>query len=325
MNNLQKLKHFVTNVKEIKKTILIVLDEWSIVSVEGNDSTNYLQGQFTKNIKKLHELNYFFCAHCNHAGKVLSNMIVFTNYNGYIYIQRKSICNVEIFELKKYAIFSQVTIYNNNNYVLLGVLGGYINNFLKNCFEKIPNKSHPIVRFSNETYILLINDPFKRFLIIMPIKKLQKFFHKFQGQFLLSTNEQWKIFDIQIGLPILDEQNIAKFIPLEINLENFNSIDYTKGCYQGQEIITRTKFRKNILRNIYWLIGTAQKLPCAGTLIESNTSIGWSVKGKVLSAIWINQKKIWIQSVLKSHLLKTDIFRIYNDINSQFFIYKIFI
>jgi len=43
----------------------------------------------------------------------------------------------------------------------------------------------------------------------------------------------------------------GKYFPFDVGYNNFNAISYTKGCYIGQEVITRTHFRGVSRKKIY--------------------------------------------------------------------------
>lgn len=48
---------------------------------------------------------------------------------------------------------------------------------------------------------------------------------------------------IQLGAPGEEDLIPQKSFPFEVNLDVFNAISFNKGCYLGQELTTRTKFR----------------------------------------------------------------------------------
>ena len=66
---------------------------------------------------------------------------------------------------------------------------------------------------------------------------------------LIQSNEEeslasYEIFRLLNGL--LESNEMEGEIPLEINLDLLNYISFTKGCYIGQELTARTKYRVNI-------------------------------------------------------------------------------
>ena len=48
----------------------------------------------------------------------------------------------------------------------------------------------------------------------------------------------------------------GKSIPVEYGAEELHSIDYNKGCYVGQEVISRTKYQGVIRKKIYKIVAT---------------------------------------------------------------------
>lgn len=60
-----------------------------------------------------------------------------------------------------------------------------------------------------------------------------------------------------------------KFIPLSMNLEKLKGIDFKKGCYCGQEVIAKMKFRSINKYSLYWLVSVSNlNIPEIGSVIE---------------------------------------------------------
>ena len=54
--------------------------------------------------------------------------------------------------------------------------------------------------------------------------------------------------DIRRGEPLLDSSLADQFLPQELNLDVLAGVSFNKGCYAGQEIIARVKFRGSVKR-----------------------------------------------------------------------------
>jgi len=72
----------------------------------------------------------------------------------------------------------------------------------------------------------------------------------------------WARFDVQSGLPWVDADTSEKFLPQELNLERWQGLSYTKGCYPGQEIVARLRYRGTVKRGLFRL-RAAGSLPAA--------------------------------------------------------------
>lgn len=102
---------------------LISLDDWALVTLTGADRVKYLQGQVTADIDALPADQHVLCAHCDAKGKMWSNLRLFYRGEGLAFIERRSLLDNQLSELKKYAVFSKVTIAAQPDAVLLGVAG----------------------------------------------------------------------------------------------------------------------------------------------------------------------------------------------------------
>lgn len=102
---------------------LISLEDWALVTLNGPDTVKYLQGQVTADIDALAADQHVLCAHCDAKGKMWSNLRLFHRGEGFAYLERRSVLDSQLAEIKKYAVFSKVTIAADNDAVLLGVAG----------------------------------------------------------------------------------------------------------------------------------------------------------------------------------------------------------
>ena len=65
-----------------------------------------------------------------------------------------------------------------------------------------------------------------------------------------------------------------KSILLEMGFEELNGVDFQKGCYMGQELTARTKYRALIRKRLLTVTG-ASDLPAPGTaLVKGGKTVG---------------------------------------------------
>ena len=55
---------------------------------------------------------------------------------------------------------------------------------------------------------------------------------------------------IRQGIPLLHPETSGRFLPQELNLDHLDALSYTKGCYPGQEIIARLRYRGQVKRRL---------------------------------------------------------------------------
>ena len=55
---------------------------------------------------------------------------------------------------------------------------------------------------------------------------------------------------IRQGIPWIFPATSGRFLPQELNLDRLDALSYTKGCYPGQEIIARLRYRGQVKRGL---------------------------------------------------------------------------
>ncbi|MSE17848.1 tRNA-modifying protein YgfZ, partial [Pantoea agglomerans] len=130
---------------------LMSLDSWALVSITGADSTSYLQGQLTLDVAALDADHHSLAAHCDAKGKMWSTMRLFHRGEGYAYLIRRELRNTQLPELKKYAVFSKVSMVADDESVLLGVAGFQARAALANLFDSLPDSEKPVVQQGETT------------------------------------------------------------------------------------------------------------------------------------------------------------------------------
>ncbi len=85
-----------------------------------------------------------------------------------------------------------------------------------------------------------------------------------------------EVFRIERGLPRWGRELTEEIIPTEANLEE-SAIDYGKGCYIGQEVISRIKMSGQTNKRLVGLVSLGDVLLPAGSRLTSadGKDIGW--------------------------------------------------
>ncbi len=304
---------------------LISLEDWIPIVVSGEDSIKYLQNQFTCNLFHIKNSQYSFSAHCNELGQTISNICLFYYQNNLIYLIRRSVHQLQLQELKKYAVFSKINIFIKPNLILLGLAGINARFFLKTIFGNLPNKISPVMHY-DKISLIYFSLPKERYILVTNYKMYKYLLQKLPSEIKFNNSLQWLALDIESGYPLIDKINSMKFIPQAINLKNLGGIDFKKGCYLGQEIICRTEYKKINNLNLFWLEGQEGQNnfnlnPGECLTICNNYNIFKT--GTVLASCKLINNKIWIQAILNKKLLLNNIIKINSNSKNSLIIKKI--
>lgn len=294
---------------------LMTLDDWSLATIKGADSEKYLQGQVTADVAKLTDDQHLLAAHCDAKGKMWSNLRLFRTAEGFSWILRRSVAESQLKELKKYAVFSKVTIEADNEHVLLGVAGFQARAALANLFSTLPDADKQLVH-EDETTLLWFAHPAERFLLVTDVATAEKVTEALRGEAQLNNSQQWLALNIEAGLPVIDTVNSAQFIPQATNIQALGGISFKKGCYTGQEMVARAKFRGANKRALWYLAGKASRVPEAGEDLELKMGENWRRTGTVLAAAQLDDGKLLVQVVMNNDMEPDSVFRVRDDANT---------
>ncbi|MCT4711435.1 tRNA-modifying protein YgfZ [Enterobacteriaceae bacterium H11S18] len=295
---------------------LMTLNDWALVNVTGADAQNYLQGQVTADVAQMESNQHLLCAHCDAKGKMWSNLRLFHRGEGFAFIERRSLAEAQLSELKKYAVFSKVTFTPDDETVLLGLAGFQARAALANAFTTLPDAGNPVVQ-DGETTLLWFGLPAERFMVVTDADGAQNLADKLHGEAQRNDSQQWMALDIEGGLAVIDSANSAQFIPQATNLQALGGISFKKGCYTGQEMVARAKFRGANKRALWYLAGTASRQPEAGEDLEMKMGDNWRRTGNVLAASLLDDGRLLVQAVMNNDLEADSVFRVREDNGSE--------
>ncbi|HBX2114485.1 tRNA-modifying protein YgfZ [Klebsiella aerogenes] len=294
---------------------LMTLDDWALATITGPDGEKYLQGQITADVSHLTADQHLLAAHCDAKGKMWSNLRVFHRDGGFAWIERRSLREAQLTELKKYAVFSKVTIAANDDLVLLGVAGFQARAALAPLFAALPDAGKPVVT-EGVTSLLWFEHPAERFLLVTDADTANRVTDALRGEAQLNNSQQWLALNIEAGLPVIDSVNSAQFIPQATNLQALGGISFKKGCYTGQEMVARAKFRGANKRALWTLAGTASRVPEAGEELELKMGDNWRRTGTVLAAVQLDDGSLMVQVVMNNDMEPDSVFRVRDDAGS---------
>lgn len=294
--------------------VLISLENWELIHLHGLDAEKYLQGQVTADIATLTQ-SHALTAHCDPKGKMWSDLRLFHHLDGYSYLLRRSVADSQLAELKKYAVFSKVTFEKKPELKLLGVAGKGAREALATLFTVLPDEQNQVVTDGSST-ILHFALPTERFLVVTTEDIAQKMVQTLGATQV--NDEQWLALDIEAGFAVIDQENSAQHLPQATNLQALpHGISFKKGCYTGQEMVARAKFRGANKRAMYTLKGTASSIPTIGEGIEWQLGDKWRRTGTVLAAIRLGNGEIYVQIIMNNDMEADSVFRVMGDEQSH--------
>lgn len=221
------------------------LSHLDLVHVSGPDAKAFLQGQLSCDLDLVVENQSQFGACCNLQGRIIANFIIFKNTSGYILVSNEGLGNSITETLKKYAVFSKVTIeIANPDLILLGFIQNTpINQKYEEALASTKLKEYFWPSEEGATTL--------KGFIFGTIEEALSQWQVLSSQFNTIGKNAWDLSNINSGTAFIHSKAKEQFTPQAINFELVQGINFTKGCYTGQEVIARLHYRGSSKRRCY--------------------------------------------------------------------------
>ena len=239
----------------MKTEYYFINNDTRFINIAGDDRQEFLQGLITNDINACNRNNPIYSCILSPQGKFLADFFVIELDGSYlIEIHNRFFDNI-LQKLQLYKLKSKVIISENNSY-LSCVL--FIN-------KKIAVPNH-LISFQDPRnnnigirYILNIDNS-------SSLKKL--------GFILVDINYYKEILMKNLIPYSPDDLIVNKSLLLENNFQNINAISWDKGCYVGQEITARMKYRALLKKKIYTLEIISGSIQVGEKITINDISIG---------------------------------------------------
>jgi len=228
-----------------KKNSVFILNNRSILYINGLDTKDFLQNLISNDINKVTDNSSCFASLLTPQGKFLYEFIVIKHKSGYFIDCEKDQSEEILKQLNVYKIRSKVEILNLSNEFVVASIG----------YEKYLSidGSKDILGFTfkyREDPIIL--DPRNKDLGARLIINLEKLYLSLKKLGLKDDKvENYYARSHKLGVvPKNLNQLKNKLFGIECNYEELNGIDFKKGCYVGQENTARIKLKNKLSKRL---------------------------------------------------------------------------
>ena len=209
------------------------LNKSSLILIEGNDKFDFIQGIISNDIKFLKKKKSIYAAILSPQGRYLYDFFI-TNHNNNFLLECPSFQATEIYnKLNLYKLRSDVKIKIIETFDIFLVNKLNLDEFtIKNSeglFFEDPRFNNNLVRVYAPKEFTIKN------------RKIS-----------LMNEDQYNDFRINMSIPdFTKDSKKEKSLLLEMRFDKLNGISWEKGCYLGQEITARMKYRGKVKKKIF--------------------------------------------------------------------------
>ena len=232
------------------------LPDWGVLKVSGEDAAKFLQGQATGDVLALAPGALGCGAFCTPKGRVLANFRMARGREAYYLFLARELVEPLQKRLQLYVLRAKVKLENLTGHASLHALPGPDNGEAL-CAMGITPADLPTVW--NELPDLGVLKLGRGAITDYWLMTLADAGEKPWLADATRPADAWRLRDIEAGFPLIRAATQEEFLPQMLNLDCLGGTSFTKGCYTGQEIVTRTHFLGQIKRRMF-------RLTCAGNL-----------------------------------------------------------
>ena len=242
------------------------------LEISGQDSVPFIQNLITNDINKSKANVFLYSCLLTPQGKFFADFFIFKNKEKFVFEVNDIFFENFLKKLNMYKLRSNINIEENKLFYSFIIFG-----------ELKINNNYEILNFdprnNNIGKKLIQYDPLIKFN-----EKIIEIDEKKYHEILIKNKVPYSPFDLQENKSLL----------LENNFDNINAISWNKGCFVGQEITARMKYRALLKKQLYALELISGKINIGDKIIE---------KGVVLGEV-ISKANQYIFCILKIELVR---------------------
>jgi len=226
------------------------IGDMGVVEVSGADAPALLQGQLTADLRTLTASQSLLSAWCNPQGRALALFRVVRRDDGFLLTTPREMIEPTIKRLRMFVLRARVTIDDASEALrCIGIAGSGVAS-KATSMPALPDSIDTCVRHG-DVIAVRVPGAQPRWQLIGPPASLARTWRELSTTCRTVGSAAWSLLDVLAALPQVFAATRERFIPLTLNLDALGAIGFKKGCYTGQEIIARMKYRGHLKQRMH--------------------------------------------------------------------------
>ena len=207
------------------------------IRIEGFDAEKFLQGQISVHMTGLTELKHRPGVACTPKGRMYSSFRILHQPSGYLLALETGVAEHTLATLGKYAVFFKSELIADDETTALAISGNNVEAALTNLSLPLPDTDTAIA--IDGGHLLRVPGQCPRFELWIRKGSLADWWQKLTTACKPASDHLPQLLDIEAVIPSVQKETIEKYIPQQLNMPSLGGVSFRKGCYTGQEIVTR--------------------------------------------------------------------------------------
>ncbi len=262
------------------------------LEIAGEQRVDFLSGLITNQIRNVTPDRVIYAAILTPQGRFLWDFTIIDQNDRLLLATEPDRVAALTQRLSMYLLRTKATIGDvSGEYARLAVVGPRATEMLAVPFPDLPLANAPLgAMFNIEPDMKLWRDPRHDgfgWRLLMPRDRMVSYWEKLCEIVPAAGFEAWEGYRLERALPRGGSELVVEStIPLEAGFLEMNGVDFSKGCYVGQETIARTHHRGTLKKRLFQLRFSGSGEMAAGTrvLLEGGKEAGIISSASILNA-----------------------------------------
>ncbi len=263
---------------------LFDLSRFGLLRVSGEDALEFLQGQFSNDLREVTTSHYQMNSYCNPKGRMLASFRVMSDDRGFLLQLPHETKATVLKRLPMFILRSKVVIEDlSERMVAIGIAGEETGKLLESIGLPVLADSGSCALHDGLLLCRLPGTP-DRYQLIAENAPMQSIWKQLAEQARPADSTLWDLLEIRAGIPWVEMPTSELFVPQMLNLQLLDGVSFTKGCYTGQEVVARMRYLGKLKRRMYLAHIDTPQPPAPATALFSPQSDSPQGTGRVINA-----------------------------------------
>lgn len=247
--------------------VVMDIPSLGILDIDGAEATDFLQGQFSNDVKALTPGRGQWTTYSSPKGRLLATLFLLRNPVAdpaaarYLALLARDLVEpirkrLSMFVLRAKAVLSDAT----PGHSIIGIGGPGAAIALTSAFGAAPEAGHATVQGDT----VLVHWPDGRFVLVTPDASAHRVLDSLSRHATPVANEVWAWLGVRAGVPMITAATQDQFVAQTANWDALGGLNFRKGCFTGQEIVARMQYLGRLKERLF-AFRTAGDPPAPGT------------------------------------------------------------
>ncbi|MVW73164.1 folate-binding protein YgfZ [Bordetella sp. 15P40C-2] len=253
------------------------LSDYAVIAASGDDALAFLHGQLTQDVTGLSPDAARLAGYCTAKGRLLATMVMWlaqatpggeaqpTDPRLYALV-RRDLSEALVKRLSMFVLRAKAKLTLTPLHVAgVWTMAGNEASLEAAAGGALPTSPWQRAELPTGTWIAAPSVTGPRWWWIATDEQLQQA-AALASLCRLGDADAWQAGDLAAGLPWVCAATQDLFIPQTLNLDLIEGVNFTKGCYPGQEVVARSHYRGTVKRRTaYGQLDSSTQAPAPGT------------------------------------------------------------